>query len=169
MQNPSYPAIINELNKISFFWKRIEVVITSLTRNQVVRKGTWVRITPLPLKKAAKKDVAYMNEPYYMGRKLISKCEEYDEGQRVMPVVGNGFSLKSDNTMYFSGASEKDEVFIRIENQSGEEVYLNILPTDGDGNYYFEYTPDTPFGDYTVYVNDGSIKETAFAYKEATD
>lgn len=118
---------------------------------------------------AAKKDVAYMNEPYYMGRKLISKCEEYDEGQRVMPVVGNGFSLKSDNTMYFSGASEKDEVFIRIENQSGEEVYLNILPTDGNGNYYFEYTPDMPFGDYTVYVNDGSIKETAFAYKEATD
>lgn len=118
---------------------------------------------------AAENDVAYMNEPYYMGRKLISKCEEYDEGQKVMPVVGNGFSLKSDNTMYFSGTSEKDEVFIRIENQSGDEVYLNILPTDGNGNYYFEYTPDMPFGDYTVYVNDGSIKETSFAYKEATD
>ena len=28
--------------------KRIEVVITSRTRNAVVRKGTWVRIPPLP-------------------------------------------------------------------------------------------------------------------------
>ena len=32
-------------------WKRIEVVITGLTRNQVVRKGSWVRIPPLPPKK----------------------------------------------------------------------------------------------------------------------
>ena len=31
-------------------WKRIEVVITSRTRNAVVRKGTWVRIPPLPPK-----------------------------------------------------------------------------------------------------------------------
>lgn len=34
-----------------FCWilrKRIEVVITGLTRNQVVRKGSWVRIPPLP-------------------------------------------------------------------------------------------------------------------------
>ena len=30
--------------------KRIEVVITSLTRNQVVRKDSWVRIPPLPPK-----------------------------------------------------------------------------------------------------------------------
>ena len=29
-------------------WKRIEVVITGLTRTQVVRKGSWVRIPPLP-------------------------------------------------------------------------------------------------------------------------
>ena len=29
-------------------WRRIEVVVTSLTRNQVVRKGTWVRIPPSP-------------------------------------------------------------------------------------------------------------------------
>ena len=28
--------------------KRIEVVITGLTRNQVARKGSWVRIPPLP-------------------------------------------------------------------------------------------------------------------------
>ena len=30
--------------------KRIEVVITALTRNQVARKGSWVRIPPLPPK-----------------------------------------------------------------------------------------------------------------------
>ena len=30
------------------FWKRIEVVVTSRTRNAVVREGTWVRIPPLP-------------------------------------------------------------------------------------------------------------------------
>ena len=30
-------------------WKRIEVVVTSRTRNAVVREGTWVRIPPLPL------------------------------------------------------------------------------------------------------------------------
>ena len=29
-------------------WKRIEVVVTSRTRNAVVREGTWVRIPPLP-------------------------------------------------------------------------------------------------------------------------
>ena len=32
-------------------WKRIEVVVTSRTRNAVVREGTWVRIPPLPPKK----------------------------------------------------------------------------------------------------------------------
>ena len=32
----------------NFIWKRIEVVVTSRTRNAVVRKGTWVRIPPLP-------------------------------------------------------------------------------------------------------------------------
>ena len=37
-------------------WKRIEVVITGLTRNQVVRKGSWVRIPPLPPTKVAEKD-----------------------------------------------------------------------------------------------------------------
>ena len=31
-----------------FVWKRIEVVVTSRTRNAVVREGTWVRIPPLP-------------------------------------------------------------------------------------------------------------------------
>jgi hypothetical protein len=29
-------------------WKRIEVVITGLTRNQVAFTGSWVRIPPLP-------------------------------------------------------------------------------------------------------------------------
>ena len=33
------------MNKL---WKRIEVVITGLTRNQLIRKGPWVRIPPLP-------------------------------------------------------------------------------------------------------------------------
>lgn len=35
---------------IPIVWRRIEVVVTSLTRNQVVRKGTWVRIPPSPPK-----------------------------------------------------------------------------------------------------------------------
>ena len=35
-------------NKGHKTWRRIEVVVTSLTRNQVVRKGTWVRIPPSP-------------------------------------------------------------------------------------------------------------------------
>ena len=39
--------------------KRIEVVITSRTRNAVVRKGTWVRIPPLPpSKKSVIKPIA---------------------------------------------------------------------------------------------------------------
>lgn len=33
---------------IPIVWRRIEVVVTSLTRNQVVRKGTWVRIPHSP-------------------------------------------------------------------------------------------------------------------------
>lgn len=36
------------LDAIPTVWRRIEVVVTSLTRNQVVRKGTWVRIPPSP-------------------------------------------------------------------------------------------------------------------------
>lgn len=36
------------LDAIPIVWRRIEVVVTSLTRNQVVRKGTWVRIPPSP-------------------------------------------------------------------------------------------------------------------------
>lgn len=34
-------------------WSSIEVVITSLTRNQVVRKGPWVRIPPAPPSKSS--------------------------------------------------------------------------------------------------------------------
>ena len=37
-------------------WKRIEVVITGLTRNQVVLTGSWVRIPPLPPNKNANFD-----------------------------------------------------------------------------------------------------------------
>ena len=33
---------------VEHVWKRIEVVVTSRTRNAVVREGTWVRIPPLP-------------------------------------------------------------------------------------------------------------------------
>ena len=36
--------------EFDYIWKRIEVVITALTRNQVARKGSWVRIPPLPPK-----------------------------------------------------------------------------------------------------------------------
>ena len=36
----------NSSNLYICTWRRIEVVATSLTRNQVVRKGTWVRIPP---------------------------------------------------------------------------------------------------------------------------
>ena len=39
--------IFKKLNKF-IVWSGIEVVVTSLTRNQVVRKGTWVRIPPSP-------------------------------------------------------------------------------------------------------------------------
>ena len=44
---PNYPN--------NFIWKRIEVVVTSRTRNAVVRKGTWVRIPPLPPEKPQKR------------------------------------------------------------------------------------------------------------------
>ena len=33
---------------VNLIWRSIEVVITSRTRNAVVRKGTWVRIPPYP-------------------------------------------------------------------------------------------------------------------------
>ena len=39
---------------MKFAWKRIEVVITALTRNQVTGNRPWVRIPPLPLKKSTK-------------------------------------------------------------------------------------------------------------------
>ena len=51
MQSIPYISSGGEDDEVMIFCKtrkRIEVVITSLTRNQVVRKGTWVRIPPLP-------------------------------------------------------------------------------------------------------------------------
>lgn len=33
----------------ALIWRRIEVVITSRTRNAVTHPGTWVRIPPSPL------------------------------------------------------------------------------------------------------------------------
>jgi hypothetical protein len=41
------------LSAIESRWKRIEVVITGLTRNQVDRKVSWVRIPPLPPQKSS--------------------------------------------------------------------------------------------------------------------
>ncbi len=43
-------AFYSRINRTLNLWKRIEAVITALTRNQVARKGSWVRIPPLPLK-----------------------------------------------------------------------------------------------------------------------
>ena len=40
--------VICAKNWIFSKWRRIEAVITSSTRNRVVRKGTWVRIPPSP-------------------------------------------------------------------------------------------------------------------------
>ena len=45
------------LHKKQQMRKRIEAVITALTRNQVARKGSWVRIPPLPLNKCRRKKV----------------------------------------------------------------------------------------------------------------
>ena len=42
-------GMINEMERHNInVRKRIEVVITALTRNQVVLTGSWVRIPPLP-------------------------------------------------------------------------------------------------------------------------
>ena len=40
-------CLLYNINR-NILWKRIEVVITGLTRNQVVLTGSWVRIPPLP-------------------------------------------------------------------------------------------------------------------------
>lgn len=40
-------------------WRCIEEAVTSLTRNQVIRKGTWVRIPPSPFSKIAENLVIY--------------------------------------------------------------------------------------------------------------
>ncbi len=44
MQRTKHNAVNNKLKK----WKRIEEVITALTRNQVYGNVSWVRIPPLP-------------------------------------------------------------------------------------------------------------------------
>ena len=46
--------------------KRIEVVITGLTRNQVARKGSWVRIPPLPPDEVARMELSL---PPFLSRK----------------------------------------------------------------------------------------------------
>ena len=51
--------VICAKNWIFSKWRRIEAVITSSTRNRVVRKGTWVRIPPLPPKTIPRKSRVY--------------------------------------------------------------------------------------------------------------
>ena len=55
-------------------WKRIEVVITSCTRNAVVRKGSWVRIPPLPPKTIPRKSRVYAGFLMPFCGALISHC-----------------------------------------------------------------------------------------------
>ena len=48
-QSKMWYTVFRDFGKLeSAIRKRIEVVITALTRNQVARKGSWVRIPPLP-------------------------------------------------------------------------------------------------------------------------
>ena len=47
-KNPQPVEAADQISHQLILWRRIEAVITSLTRNQVVRKGTWVRIPPSP-------------------------------------------------------------------------------------------------------------------------
>lgn len=115
------------------------------------------------------KTPAYINEPYYMGRSLLNKIMEYDEKDRVKPVTGSGFVLKSDNTLIFAGSSVNEEVLIKIDGAGGEAEYINLIPTDGNGNYYFELEPDIEYGNYTVTVNNGTAITETLDYHADTD
>ena len=59
----------------NFIWKRIEVVVTSRTRNAVVRKGTWVRIPPLPPEKPQKRLFLGLFSILFTGRcRGVARC-----------------------------------------------------------------------------------------------
>lgn len=118
---------------------------------------------------AVDKNVVYINEPYYKGKNLLNKISLYNEKDRVNPVKGQGFELKSDNLMIFYGESSVEEVLIKIEDNNGNLIYMNLIPTDGSGNYYFEFTPDMPYGNYKVTVNNGEILTDNFDYNAAVD
>ena len=78
LTKPPLPRILREtrcgIMAIDLFiWKRIEVVVTSRTRNAVVREGTWVRIPPLPPPKDS--DIDTMSESFHFAVFWRLRCE----------------------------------------------------------------------------------------------
>ena len=71
---------------ISKIWRRIEVVITGLTRNQFAGNGTWVRIPPSPPKNNHHSDTTEWRLFYTQNRFLKNFSGEKFVNSQFYPV-----------------------------------------------------------------------------------
>lgn len=168
LSEAEFSNAVSEIYKVCEQGMRIAVLFDEVCRPSadVRERYEGIHITP---QEAAEQNTVYIYEPYYKGKKILNKLSRYEEGVRVQPIKGKGFELKSDNKIIFAGSASSEEVFVKIDDSSGNTVYTNLISTDGSGNYYFELTPEMKFGSYRVTVNDGQPLTEAMEYSAAAD
>lgn len=165
MSEAAFSNLLSEIVRVADFGARIAVLCSDNLVSDFTLAGKYDALSVVP-SQAVEKEVAYINEPYYKGRAILDKIEKFDEGKRVKPQKGDGFELTSDNKIFVSGNATVQNVLFSICNSEGDEVYVNILPTDAKGNYYMKYIPDMPHGEYTVTINNGEILTSDITYVE---
>ncbi len=85
-------------------WRSIEVVITGLTRNQLGRKPTWVRIPPSPPKKPVANAIGFFHDAIRIAsqraKRAASQCEalyHYSPHYR-----SHNFTLSESSVIHFT-------------------------------------------------------------------
>ena len=79
-------------------WKRIEVVITGLTRNQLYRKVPWVRIPPLPPKNDRFRPVVFLSIAKAMVYHHAVRVYLITEGVYHQPQAAFSFAMRIYNS-----------------------------------------------------------------------
>jgi len=168
MTEAAFSTLLSEIQLAAQKGARIAALVPGNENllEDVTKKYEALSVTP---DMAEEKNVAFINEAYYKGKNLLKSIADFDEGDRVVPVVGNGFKLKSDNTMLVSGNSEGENILFRIEDMNGNAVYVNVLTPDENGNYDFSYSPDMPYGEYNVIINNGEVLRSSLVYEKSDD
>lgn len=168
MSEAAFSNLLSEIERICENGLRMAVLFddTGAAAGQVYTRYENLSLSPA---QAVEKNVAYINEPYYKGKYILNKIARYNSQDRVLPQSESAYDLKSDNTMTIKGTSLQADVLVRIDNANGTPVYLNLIPTDGNGYYYFTLSPNMPFGEYIVTVDNGTVLSSPLHYAQADD